>query len=83
MIQGRLAYLLEANGTLVPEQAGFRTGRCTEEQIASLSQDILDALEPKTMKRTVMVAVDMTAAYVRVHNVSLLNKLTGMGLPHA
>ena len=83
MIQGRLTYLLEANGTLAPEQAGFRTGRCTEEQIAKLGQDILDALEAKSMKRTVMVAVDMTAAYDRVHKDSLLFKLTGMGLPHA
>ena len=81
MIQGRLAYLLEANGTLASEQAGFRTGRCTEEQIARLSQDSLDALEAKPMKRTVMVAVDMTAAYDRVHKNSLLYKLTEMGLP--
>ena len=81
MLQGRLAYLLEANGTLAPEQAGFRTGRCTEEQIAKLGQDILDALEAKPMKRTIMVAVDMTAAYDRVHKDSLLYKMTEMGIP--
>ena len=68
------------NGTLAPEQAGFRTG-CTEEQIAKLGQDILDALVTKSMKGTLMVAVEMTAAYDRVHKDSLLYRMTGMGIP--
>ena len=81
LLQGRLAYLLEAKGTLVPEQAGFRSGRCTEEQIARLGQDIMDAMEAKPTKRTVLVAVDMTAAYDRVNKTSLLYKMTDMDVP--
>ena len=81
LLQGRLAYLLEVNGTLAPEQAGFRSGRCTEEQITRLGQDIMDAMEEKPTKRTVMVAVDMTAAYDRVNKSSLLYKMTDMNVP--
>ena len=36
LLQSRLAYLLEVNNILAPEQAGLRSGRCTEEQIARL-----------------------------------------------
>ena len=81
LLQGRLAYLLEVSGVLAPEQAGFRAGRCTEEQIARLGQDIMDAMEAKPTKRTVMVAVDMTAAYDRVNRCSLLQKMMDMDIP--
>ena len=81
LLQSRLAYLLEVNDVLVPEQAGFRAGRCTEEQIARLGQDIMDALEAKPTEKTVMVAVDMSAAYDRVHRPSLLYKMMDLDVP--
>ena len=78
LLQSRLAYLLEVNNILAPEQAGFRSGRCTEQQIARLGQGVMDAMKTKHSKKTVMVAVDMTTAYHRVNRNSLLHKLTDM-----
>ena len=66
LLQGRLAYLMEKRGILAPEQAGFRQGRSTEEQLVRLAQDIIDAMEAKPTQRTVLAAIDMTAAYDRV-----------------
>ena len=81
MIQGRLQYMVEKLDVLTPEQAGFRANRCTEEQVARVGQDIMDALEQPKMERTVLAAVDMTAAYDRVHRDSLLLKMLDMGVP--
>ena len=72
---------MEKRGILAPEQAGFRQGRSTEEQLVRLAQDIIDAMEAKPTQRTVLAAIDMTAAYDRVHRASLLYKMVDMDVP--
>ena len=82
MIQARMMFILESNDILCQNQAGFRKGRSTEEQIARVSQDIFDGLERKPrMGRTIMVAVDMTAAYDKVNKLGLINKMAKMNIP--
>ena len=80
-VQCRLEYLLENTNKLVPEQAGFRAGRGTEKQITRLAQNVMDGLQQKKMQRTVLVSVDMRAAYDKVQKSSLLLKMVDMGVP--
>ena len=55
MLQARVQILLESMDKIAPEQAGFHTGRSTEEHITRLSHDLMDTLEQLKTARTVLV----------------------------
>ena len=79
MVRERMTYLLESRGIICPEQAGFRRGRNTEEQVARISQEIMDGLQKGL--RSVLCTVDFTKAYDRVWKSGLLFKMLESGLP--
>ncbi len=62
-----------ANAALPHEQAGFRPGRCTTDQIALLTEDIEDAFEDNTFAGAVFV--DLSSAYDTVWHRGLMLKL--------
>ena len=78
MINTRLMWYLEHNNILIEEQAGFRKGRCTEDQITLIAQEIEDGFQVK--KHTVVVWVDMEKAFDRVWREGLLYKLKDCGV---
>ena len=59
----RMMWLLESSGKLSPEQAGYRACRSSEEQLALVSQFIVDGMEQG--EYTLILAVDFTAAFDR------------------
>ena len=64
MVNTRLTWHLENKNILIEEQAGFRKGTCTEDQITPISQRTGDCFQEK--KNTVAVWVDMEKAFDRV-----------------
>ena len=83
MIQARLQHWLESRGKINPNQAGFRRGRSTMDQLSRISQQIFDAFEGKKSQpgRAVMVLLDFARAYDRVWRAALLCKMARMGIP--
>ncbi|GFS23552.1 RNA-directed DNA polymerase from [Elysia marginata] len=47
LVHNRLTWFLEENKILINEQADFRTGRCTEDQITLILQKIEDGFQKK------------------------------------
>ncbi|GFR76667.1 RNA-directed DNA polymerase from [Elysia marginata] len=78
MVNTRMIWYLEKNNILVEEQAGFRRGRCTENQITLIAQDIEDSFQEKI--HTVVVWIDMAKAFDRVWRDGLLFKLKDNGI---
>ncbi|GFS13013.1 RNA-directed DNA polymerase from [Elysia marginata] len=73
-----MTWYLEKNNILVEEQAGFRRGRCTEDQITLIAQDIEDGFQEK--RHTVVVWIDMAKAFDCVWRDGLLFKLKDNGI---
>ena len=78
MVNTRLMWHLESNRILIEEQAGFRKGRSTEDQITLISQSIEDGFQEKN--NTVVVWVDMEKAFDRVWKKGLSYKLLNYGI---
>ncbi|GFR76312.1 RNA-directed DNA polymerase from mobile element jockey [Elysia marginata] len=78
IVNTRMTWYLEKNNILVEEQTGLRRGRCTEDQIALIAQDIEDGFQEK--KHTVVVWIDMAKAFDRVWRDGLLFKLKDNGI---
>ena len=78
MVNTRLTWYLENNNILIEEQAGFRKGRCTEDQITLISQSIEDGFQEK--KNTVAVWIDMEKTFDRVWKKGLSYKLQKYGI---
>ena len=81
MIACRLQHLAEERGWWAQEQAGFRKGRCTEDQVLRLSQDVSDGFQRSPSQRTVLALLDYSRAYDRVWREKLLDGLMDAGLP--
>ena len=86
LVQQRLQHWLEAAGKINPNQAGFRRGHSTLDQLARVTQSIFDALEvPRTKhtrpQRAVLALLDFTAAYDRVWRDALWAKMGRLGVP--
>ena len=64
LILNRLSPVIEH--VLIPEQAGFRPGKSCTAQVLNLAQHIEDGFE--TGKITVIVLVNLSAAYDTVNN---------------
>ena len=63
MVHTRMSYWLEKRQKLTPNQAGFRPGHSTIDQIA---QTAFDVMEKKKPERAVLTLLDFTKAYDRV-----------------
>ena len=81
MIADRLYNMAEDRNWLVKQQAGFRKGRCCEDQVLKLIQMISDGFQHKKPRRAVMVLLDYSKAYDRTWKERLLLKLTKLGVP--
>ena len=78
MINHRLYWFLETSKNLGKNQAGFRKGKSTVDQLFRLTQRIHDGFQSK--KHTLGVFVDLQQAYDRVWRKGLLVKLNNMGI---
>ncbi|MES9973890.1 MAG: reverse transcriptase family protein, partial [Candidatus Thiodiazotropha sp.] len=81
LVTNRLRYITESEKLLSENQAGFRHGRSTEDQLIRLSQSISDGFQSTPMKRTVLALLDYSKAYDRVWRDALLLKLNHKGVP--
>lgn len=78
IINQRLQLYLETESVIVPEQAGFRQYRSTEDQTTHLSQVIEDAFQAQ--KAVLAVFIDLQKAFDKVWKDGLLVKLLRCGI---
>ncbi|GFS18038.1 RNA-directed DNA polymerase from mobile element jockey [Elysia marginata] len=78
MIDNRLYWWIESNKILNHNQAGFRTGQQTEDQLFRLSQKVIDRFQKK--KNTTAVFVDLQQAHDRVWRKGLPWKMREVGI---
>ena len=83
MIADRLIYILETRKLLNPNQAGFRQGRCTTDQILKLVQDATDNIQAARHEshRTVVCFFDYAKAYDKVWRDGLISKMLDLEIP--
>ena len=78
LINTRLTWYLEKEKILIPNQAGFRQHRSTEDQATYLAQEIEDAFQEK--KLTLAVWVDLEKAFDKVWKKGLRLKMIRYGI---
>jgi len=78
LLNGRLSQWIDDNNGLADEQNGFRKGRSTVDQIASLT-NIIDVRE-KLRKSTFCGFIDFKKAYDTIDRNLLWGKLTSLGI---
>ena len=81
LVQHRLQHWLESAGKLNRNQAGFRKGHSTLDQLARVTQTIFDGFESKKPQRAVLVLLDYARAYDRVWRDALYAKMGRLGTP--
>ena len=81
IICNRLTFILENNNLLNKNQCGFRSRRCTEDQLITLTQTISDGLHKRPMERTLLTLLDYSKAYDKVWKEGLLYKMAKLNLP--
>ena len=82
MIADRLIFLLEDKNLLNDNQAGFRQGRCTTDQILKLVQSASDGIHDKLGRHRTMIAFfDYEKAYDKVWRDGVIHKMLELGLP--
>ena len=83
IIANRLISVLEERGILTDNQAGFRPGRCTTDQILKLVQEASDNIHEKPRgKSTVCTFFDYSKAYDTVWRDGLLYKMVNYNIPY-
>ena len=82
LIGTRLERWAEAVNLLPDEQSGFRKGRSTVDCLVNLGQTAYDQLNTRKSTRTLITAVDFTAAFDRVWRSGLLQRLARAAVPH-
>ena len=83
MVANRLIYILESRGILTNNQAGFRPGRCTTDQILKLVQEASDTIHEKPRGgRTIATFFDYSKAYDSVWRDGLLYKMIQNNIPY-
>jgi hypothetical protein len=80
LISNRLYTMAENRRWLVNEQAGFRLGYCTEDQILKLVQQISDGFQKKIPEHTVIALLEYSKMYDRTWRERLLQKLIELGV---
>ena len=82
IIGDRLVHVLEERGLLNDNQAGFRPGRCTTDQILKLVQQATDQMHSTPGNtRTITTFFDYEKAYDKVWRDGLIHKMLKMNLP--
>lgn len=81
LVQHRLQHWLESHGKLNRNQAGFRRGHSTMDQLIRVTQSIFDCFENKKPQRAVLVLLDYARAYDRVWRDALYAKMGRLGVP--
>ena len=85
IITDRLMYVVEKNGVLNDNQAGFRQGRCTTDQVLKLVQRATNqfhATDNEHSARTIVTFFDYEKAYDKVWRDGLITKMLDMEIPH-
>ena len=84
MVMARVDHWQREVGIVPEEQSGFQPGRSTEDCIARIAQPAFDALQVRVSpERSLLVAVDLRAAFDRVWRGGLLARLAAAGIPGA
>ena len=78
MVRNRLTWYLEENETLLPNQFGFRNGRSTLDPLTILEHEIQMGF--RTRQVTIVVTLDLSAAFDRADILSIIYKLCSRGL---
>ena len=82
MVADRLLYQLEAKLQLSQNQAGFRQGRSTADQVLKLTQSAIDKFHgPKGETLTIATFFDYEKAFDKVWRDGLLYKMIDLGIP--
>ena len=82
MIADRLMYTLENRGLLNDNQAGFRQGRCTTDQVLKLVQHATDQIQnAEESSKTIAAFFDYEKAYDKVWRDGLITKMLDMKIP--
>ena len=82
IIANRLIYILEDRGLLTNNQAGFRPGRSTVDQVLKLVQDASDNIHTQPRgRRTMVTFFDYNKAYDMVWRDGLIYKMIQLKLP--
>jgi len=82
MIADRLMYTLENRGLLNDNQAGFRQGRCTTDQVLKLVQHATDQIQStEESSKTIAAFFDYEKAYDKVWRDGLIMKMLNMKIP--
>ena len=82
VVANRLIFVLEERGLLTGNQAGFRPGRSTVDQVLKLVQDASDNMHAQPRgTRTMATFFDYSKAYDKVWRDGLLFKMLQMGIP--
>ena len=84
IIADRMNKYLEMNGLLNQHQAGFRSDRCTTDQVLKLVQMATDTMQNKDEEgaATLITFFDFAKAYDKVWREGLLYKMIELGLPY-
>ena len=81
LVQNRLQHWLERSGRISPNQAGFRRGHSTVDQLTRITQTIFDGFERQKHHRAILVLLDYAQAYDRVWRNGLFAKMARIGIP--
>ena len=78
MVRKRLTWYLEENETLLSNQFGFRNGRSTLDPLTILEHEI--QMGCSTRQVTIVVTLDLSAAFDKAEILSVIYKLCSRGL---
>ena len=81
MLQNRLQYWLEERNIINKNQAGFRRGRSTVDQLTRVTQTIFDTFEQRKPGRATLALLDFQKAYDRVWRDGLIAKMGRLQIP--
>ena len=82
IVADRLTFILESNNLLSNNQAGFRSNRCTTDQVLKLVQDASDQIHAgQETYRTITAFFDYEKAYDKVWRDGLLSKMIDLKVP--
>ena len=83
IVANRLIHILERRGILTDNQAGFRPGRCTTDQVLKLVQEASDNMHENPRGRTTIATFfDYSKAYDSVWRDGLLYKMVKNNIPY-
>ena len=83
IVANRLIHILEQRDILTSNQAGFRPGRCTTDQVLKLVQEASDNIHlPPRGRSTYATFFDYSKAYDMVWRDGLIYKMIQLGIPY-